>query len=154
MGSQWDIGLTQSEQVVRVLVSQQFLRLGNLSLTSMGPRVTTKAASKPCPCSWDPSRCTHGPIACEFMLMHKQVVAVWVLGAGVYGHVRTQEPRQGQKPYRDTSFSPTIARGYRDCCSWVWLSLVPHKALSSLGDRPCRLAGDLLVADTVERHGT
>lgn len=31
--------------------------------------------------------------------------------------------------YRDTSVSPSISRGDRDCCAWAWLSLVPHKAL-------------------------
>jgi hypothetical protein len=45
----------------------------NLSLTPMGPRVATKAASMPCPCSQSPGRCTYRLTACKSMVMHTQI---------------------------------------------------------------------------------
>lgn len=48
-------------------------RLENLSLSPLGPRMATRAASKPCPCSRGPSKCTYGSIACKFIHMRKQV---------------------------------------------------------------------------------
>lgn len=47
--------------------------LENLSLSPLGPRMATRTASKPCPCSRAPGKCTYGSIARQFIHMHKQV---------------------------------------------------------------------------------